>query len=132
MWNHQHHLEPPASLGSSLFNKILESGRMPNAWRSSTIVPIYKKKGDIQQFGNYWGIKLMSHTMKLWERVIDARLRATSEVAPNQFGFVPGCSTTDAIFALRILMEKHREKQQPLHTLPSSTWRRPMTVYQEI
>ena len=36
-------------------------------------------------------------------------------MAPNQFGFVPGCSTTDAIFALRILMEKHREKQQPLH-----------------
>ena len=97
-----------------LFNKILESGKMPDAWRSSTIIPIYKKKGDIQQCGSYRGIKLMSHTMKLWERVIDARLRTTSEVAPNPFGFVPGRSTTDAIFALRILMEKHREKQQPL------------------
>jgi hypothetical protein len=52
---------------TSLFNKILESGRMPDAWRSSTIVPIYKKKGNIQQCGSYWGIKLMSHTMKLWE-----------------------------------------------------------------
>jgi hypothetical protein len=59
------HVEPPASLGSSLFNKILESGRMPNAWRSSTIVPIYQKKDDIQQCDSYWGIKLMSHTMKL-------------------------------------------------------------------
>uniref|UniRef100_A0A914XJV1 Reverse transcriptase domain-containing protein n=1 Tax=Plectus sambesii TaxID=2011161 RepID=A0A914XJV1_9BILA len=98
-----------------LFNKILESGKMPDAWRSSMIVPIYKKKGDVQQCSSYRGIKLMSHTMKLWVRVIDAQLRAASEVASNQFGFIPGCSTTDAIFALRMLMEKHREKQQPLH-----------------
>src|SRR3954469_12484439 len=82
---------------TSLFNKILESGKMPDAWRNSTIVPIYKKKGDIQQCGSYRGIKLMSHTMKLWERVIDARLRATMDVAPNQLGFVPGRSTTDGI-----------------------------------
>uniref|UniRef100_A0A914W1W0 Reverse transcriptase domain-containing protein n=1 Tax=Plectus sambesii TaxID=2011161 RepID=A0A914W1W0_9BILA len=98
-----------------LFNRILESGKMPDAWRSSTITPIYKKKGDVQQCSNYRGIKLLSHTMKLWERVIDARLRAASEVAPNQFSFTPGCSTTDAIFALRILTEKHCEKRQPLH-----------------
>lgn len=100
---------------TALFNKILENGKMPEAWRHSTIVPIYKKKGDVQQCGNYRGIKLMSHTMKLWERVIDGRLRAVSEVAHNQFGFVPGRSTTDAIFALRMIVEKHREKCQQLH-----------------
>uniref|UniRef100_A0A914X850 Endonuclease/exonuclease/phosphatase domain-containing protein n=1 Tax=Plectus sambesii TaxID=2011161 RepID=A0A914X850_9BILA len=57
---------------TALFNRILESGKMPDAWRSSTIAPIYKKKGDVQQCSNYRGIKLLSHTMKLWERVIDA------------------------------------------------------------
>ena len=40
---------------TSLFNKILEKGKMPDAWRSSTIVPIYKKKGDIKQCGSYRG-----------------------------------------------------------------------------
>ena len=30
-------------------------------------VPIYKNKGDIQSCMNYRGIKLMSHTMKLWK-----------------------------------------------------------------
>uniref|UniRef100_A0A914WZU0 Endonuclease/exonuclease/phosphatase domain-containing protein n=1 Tax=Plectus sambesii TaxID=2011161 RepID=A0A914WZU0_9BILA len=54
---------------TALFNRILESGKMPDAWRSSTIAPIYKKKGDVQQCSNYRGIKLLSHTMKLWERV---------------------------------------------------------------
>ena len=40
---------------------------MPNEWRS-VVVPIYKNKKDIQNYTNYRGIKLMSHTMKLWER----------------------------------------------------------------
>ncbi|TVU10757.1 hypothetical protein EJB05_44303, partial [Eragrostis curvula] len=32
-------------------------------------------KGDIQSCTNYRGIKLMSYTMKLWERVVEHRLR---------------------------------------------------------
>ena len=45
-------------------------------WRASVIIPIYKEKGDIiQDCGNYRGIKLMSHTMKIWERIIERRLR---------------------------------------------------------
>ena len=34
------------------------------------LVPFYKGKGDIKECENYCGIKLMSHTMKLWERAI--------------------------------------------------------------
>ena len=33
----------------------------------------------------------------------------------EQFGFVKGKSTTDAIFALRQLQERYREGQQDLH-----------------
>ena len=44
------------------------------------------------------GIKLMSHTMKIWERV-EARLRQEVEIC-EQYGFMPRKSTTDAIFAL--------------------------------
>ena len=39
------------------------------------LVPFYKGKGDIKECGNYRGIKPMSHIMKLWEGVIEARLR---------------------------------------------------------
>ena len=31
---------------------------------------------------------LMSHTMKLWERVIERRLRKETQVTENQFGFM--------------------------------------------
>ena len=76
------------------------------------LVPFYKGKGDIKECGNYCGIKLTCHTMKLWERVIEARLRKEVRVAEQQFGFMPGRSTTDAIFSLRMLLEKWKEGQK--------------------
>ncbi|KAK3547027.1 hypothetical protein QTP86_008826, partial [Hemibagrus guttatus] len=100
---------------ASLFNRVLESERMPEEWRRSVLVPIFKNKGDVQSFSNYRGIKLMSHTMKLWERVVEARLRKVVEICEQQYGFMPRKSTTDAIFALRILMEKYRDGQRELH-----------------
>jgi hypothetical protein len=60
---------------TKLFNIIFRSNKMPDEWRRSILIPIFKNKGDIQSCTNYRGIKLMSHTMKLWERVIEHRLR---------------------------------------------------------
>jgi hypothetical protein len=37
------------------------------------------------------------------------------KLTPNQCGFVKGCGTTDAIHAARLLVERHREKNRPLH-----------------
>ncbi|KAK3511370.1 hypothetical protein QTP70_005295 [Hemibagrus guttatus] len=100
---------------ASLFNRVLESERMPEEWRRSVLVPIFKNKGDVQSCSNYRGIKLMSHTIKVWERVVAARLRKVVEICEQQYGFMPRKSTTDAIFALRILMEKYRDGQRELH-----------------
>ncbi|KAK3538370.1 hypothetical protein QTP86_000563 [Hemibagrus guttatus] len=88
---------------------------MPEEWRRSVLVPIFKNKGDVQSCSNYRGIKFMSHTMKLWERVVEARLRKVVDICEQQYGFMPRKSTTDAIFALRILMEKYRDGQKELH-----------------
>ena len=98
-----------------LMQGIYEQEKIPTELRDSVIIPIYKEKGDIQDCGNYRGINLMSHTMKVWERIIDRRLREETTIGNEQFGFMPGRWTTDAIFAVQQLMEKHREKQAGLH-----------------
>ena len=98
-----------------LFNKIYQQEKIPEGWRNSLLLPIYKEKGDIQDCGNYRGIKLMPHTMKIYERVIEARIREETNVSEEQFGFMPGRGTTDAIFVLRQVIEKYREKEKELH-----------------
>jgi hypothetical protein len=50
---------------TKLFNLIFLSNKMPDEWRWSILVPIFKNKGNVQSCTNYQGIKLMSHTMKL-------------------------------------------------------------------
>ena len=62
----------------------LSVNKMPSKWRRRTLIPIYKNKEDIQKYTNDHGIKLMSHTMKLWERVIEHRLR--HEIVFGLFG----------------------------------------------
>ena len=79
------------------------------------MVPIYKNKGDIQSCTNYRRIKLMSHTMKLCDRVIEQRLQETMQISTNQFGFMLGRSTTEAIFLIRHVMERFREQKKDLH-----------------
>ena len=49
----------------NLLQKIFEQEKMPEEWRDSVIVPICKEKGDIQDCGNYIGIKIISHTMNI-------------------------------------------------------------------
>ncbi|KAG5615220.1 hypothetical protein H5410_015044 [Solanum commersonii] len=73
-----------------LFNVIFKTTKMPDEWRWSTMVPLYKNKGDIQNCNNYKGIKLLSHTMKIWERVVEMRVRRGVSISENQFGFMSG------------------------------------------
>ncbi|XP_042893180.1 uncharacterized protein LOC122267227 [Penaeus japonicus] len=79
-------------------------------YRCEQTIDEYKKNCD-----NYRGIKLTSHTLKIWERVIEKRLRRRVQVSDQQFGFMSGRRTTDAIFALRQPIEKYREGQKDLH-----------------
>ena len=45
---------------------------------------------------------------------IEARLRDGVDISKQQYGFMPGKGTTDAMFASRTLMEKYREGQRQL------------------
>ncbi|KAG5597411.1 hypothetical protein H5410_038643, partial [Solanum commersonii] len=69
---------------TGLFNVIFKTAKMPDEWRWSNMVPLYKNKSDIQNCNNYRGVKLLSHTMKIWERMVEMRVRKGVPISENQ------------------------------------------------
>jgi len=53
-----------------LCNGIVKEGSIPEDWKSSVVLPIYKGKGDPIECGSYRGIKLLEHAMKVLERIL--------------------------------------------------------------
>ena len=81
-------------------------GEMTIEWRKGVLVLIFENKGCI---------KLISHSMRLWERVEETRLRGEAMINEQQYGSMPGKRTTNAMSAWRILMENYREGQKETH-----------------
>ena len=69
---------------------ITDEAKIIDIWRKRSLLPIFKNKGDIMNCGNYRGIKLMCHIMKLYERVHENRLRNIVSISEHPFGFVYG------------------------------------------
>ena len=57
----------------------------------------------------------MRHIMKLWERIIEHRLRQNIKISENQVGLMPGRSMAEAIHLLCYLIEQFRERKRNLH-----------------
>ena len=81
----------------------------------SYIINLYKGKGDALERGSYLGLKLTEHCLKVIERVLERITCTVVEIDEIQFGFVPGKGTTDGIFILRQLQEKHLEQSKTLY-----------------
>ena len=88
---------------------------MPESWKRSTVVPLYKGKGNGLECGNYQTNKLLEHGMKVVESVFEKRLKKMVEIREEQYGFLAGKGTTDAIFILRQLQKKYTENDKELY-----------------
>ncbi|EYC39481.1 hypothetical protein Y032_0654g1186 [Ancylostoma ceylanicum] len=98
-----------------LFTRYLSECKVPNQWKTSRTVLLYKK-GDPQDIGNYRPICLLSAVYKLFTRVILNRIERTlGEGQPcEQAGFRKGFSTIDHIHTVTRLIEVSREYKMPL------------------
>ena len=99
--------QPLKGMLLELFNHAWNTGTVPEEWSQPTICPIFKNKGDPLECKNYRGISLMSHAGKLYERILEKRLRSKVEekLSKNQCGFRPGRGTVDQIAALCLFLE---------------------------
>ena len=95
-----------------LCQRVLDGKGIPDEWKTSVVVPIFKGKGDVMNCGSYRRAKLLEHGMKFSERVLERRIRELVDFDVAQFGFMPGKGTTDALFLVRRLQKEHRAKDK--------------------
>ena len=89
---------------------VLDGRGMPDEWKTSVIVPIFKGKGHVISCGSYRGVKLLEHAMKIVETVPERQIRPLVNLNEMQFGFMPGKETVDAIFIVRRIQEEYQKK----------------------
>lgn len=75
---------------------------------------IYHQKGDIA-CGVYRGVNSLEHLIKILERVLEQQLRDITEVGSMHFSLSKGKGTTDAVFVVKQLQEKHLQESSVLH-----------------
>jgi len=91
---------------------------LPEKWKESIIVPIYKK-GDKTDCNNYTGISLLPTTYKILSNILLSSLIPYMEevIGDHQCGFRCNRSTTDHIFCVRQILEKKWELNEAMHQL---------------
>jgi Reverse transcriptase (RNA-dependent DNA polymerase) len=116
----------------ALCSKIWTEERIPEEWKQSIIVPIYKKK-DKLVCDNYRGISLLCHAEKLLATIVLQRIKSRTEeiLSEAQGGFRSGRSTIDQLMSLRLITEKYQEYNKDLYVCYvdfqkafDSVWRR--------
>ena len=100
---------------TNIFNNILKTKQIPDSWHEAKIVILFKK-GDPKDIKNYRSISLLSHSYKIFTRLLQTRIERTlDENQPReQAGFRKGYSTTDHLQALNQIIEKSNEYNLPL------------------
>ena len=100
---------------TDICNQVMVEGKIPDDWPKSTMTTLYKGKGDPLSCGAYRGIKLLELGLKVFDRIMDRRIRNGVVIDESQFGFMPGRGTVDAIFIIRQLQEKYIGKNRKLY-----------------
>ena len=96
---------------SLIFECSLRTGTLPNLWKQSNVVPIFKK-GHPNEAKNYRPISLTCVSCRIFESLLVKKLRnhlwSTSLISHNQHGFLNNRSTTTNLLEYqKYLHESH-------------------------
>jgi hypothetical protein len=91
----------------ALMNMCFVGSVVPTRWGESEVFILYKGKGEVTDPINYRGINLNDDFLRIYERLLDARmlvwLREARLWGSKQFGFSEGVGTEDAYLCLETL-----------------------------
>ena len=100
----------------SICQQIWKTQQWPQDWKRSIFIPI-PKKGSAKECANYHTIALISHTSKVWLKILQVRLQqyVNHELPYVQAGFKKGRETRDQIANIQGIIEKAREVQKNIY-----------------
>ena len=84
---------------------------IPDEWKTSVVVPIFKGKGDVMNCGSYRGVKLLEHGMKIIERVLERRIRALV----STIWFYAWKGKSGCLILVRRSHKEHRAKDKRMY-----------------
>lgn len=95
-----------------MIDQIWNTSVWSDEWSTSEIITIPKVAGT-QDCKKHRTISLISHASKVMIEILRSRIAyfLHSEISEDQFGFMPGKGTSDAILTLRNIIEKTLSRQ---------------------
>ena len=109
-------VEDSMDIITDIAGEIYESGEIGPYMFKSTFIPIPKTQGTLE-CSNHRTISIMNQITKIILRVILYRIRnkILPEISEEQCGYIKGKGTRNAIFILRILIERVLELNKKLY-----------------
>lgn len=102
----------------TLYADCLKYSVFPSVWKQGKVVWLLKAGKDKTKAGSYRPLTLLSTVGKLYEKIIDQRIKSTFQFSPRQYGFQKGRSTEDCLHDVVQEVQKSRT-QYPLTAMTS-------------
>ena len=98
-----------------VFNNITSSQVVPDEWQEGELLRMYKGKGKKGKCSNERGITLSSNVGKLYERIMNNRIKKKIKITDYQAGGRQYTATVDHILILKELITYAKNNKKKLH-----------------
>ena len=93
---------------SQKFNKIFENETIPISWNKSNTTSFDKGRQDKELVENRRGISLTNNIYKIFEKVINNRIKSALSFTEAQAGAREGRSSVDQLFILKSVIQQRK------------------------
>ena len=100
----------------AMIENVHKNKEIPPAWEGE-IIRLYKGKGQKGKCSNERGIMLASNAGKVYERIINERVKKQITITKAQGGEKPGCAKTDHLIVLKQTIQEITEKKQTAYSI---------------
>ena len=100
-----------------MIKKAHEAEQIPQAWEEGEIIRLYKGKYTKGKCSNERGITLASNVGKVYERIINERIKKKLQITKAQAGGKPGSSTADHLIVLKEAIQEIKKNKKTAYII---------------